>query len=87
MRYDVPSVLDRVGPYVTVLLATSVTLLIWLGAFHYLDMEKIQTEQAARRIGSNLARAFEEQIIRSVRAIDQTLLVVRRCLCKQPGYI
>ena len=43
MRYGVPSVLDRVGPYVTVLLATSVTLLIWLGAFHYLDVEKIQT--------------------------------------------
>ena len=84
MRYGVPSVLDRVGPYVTVLLATSVTLLIWLGAFHYLDVEKIQTEQAARRIGSNLARAFEEQIIRSVRAIDQTLLVVRNAYANNP---
>lgn len=76
--------LRRVGPYATVALGASVTLLVWLGAFYYLSAEKTQAINAAQHSTANLARAFEEQIIRSVRAVDQVLLYMRDAYAHDP---
>ena len=76
--------LKRIGPYATVAFGASVTLLVWVGAFHYLGTEKTQAIEAARQSTANLTRAFEEQIIRSVRAVDQVLLYVRDAYASDP---
>jgi two-component system, sensor histidine kinase len=69
--------IPRVGPYGSVLLGVSTVLLIWLGAFYFISQERLHAERAAQQNGANLDRAFEEQIIRSLRAVDQTLLYAR----------
>ena len=74
----------RAGPYGSALLGLSMVLLIWIGAIYFSYSEKLQTEYAARQTAENLSRAFEEQIIRTVRAADQTLLYVRDSYAKDP---
>ena len=68
---------SQFGAYASILLGISVILLIWLGAVYFIRGERDQTERATFQIGSNLARAFEEQLIRLIRAADQTLLYIR----------
>ena len=74
----------RVGPHISTLIGISTVALIWLGAFYFSDIERQQTRQAAINNAENLARAFEEQIIRSIRAADQTLLYVRDSYARDP---
>lgn len=74
----------RIGPYGSALLGISAIVLIWAGALYFTNAEKLQTEQSALHNADNLARAFEEQIIRSIRAADQTLLYARDSYVKDP---
>lgn len=60
--------------------------LLWLGIFHHLSEERQQAELGAVQNTSNLARTFEEHIIRSIRAVDQTLLYVRDSYAKDPAH-
>ena len=76
--------LHRFGPYGSVALGLSAVLLIWFGAIYFIHSEKLQTERAARENAANLARAFAEDIIRSIRAVDQTLLYVRDTYARDP---
>jgi two-component system, sensor histidine kinase len=76
----------RVGPYGSFLLGLSAVILIWFGAIYFSYSDWLQTEYAARQTAENLARAFEEQIIRTIRAADQTLLYVRDSYVKDPEH-
>jgi two-component system, sensor histidine kinase len=74
----------RFGPYGSALLGLSAVLLIWFGAAYFIYAERQQTEHAARENAANLARAFAEDIVRSIRAVDQTLLYVRDSYTRSP---
>ncbi len=51
--------------------------LIWGGVLHSRSAERAQALRGAEQDTSNLARVFEEHIVRSIKTIDQTLLYVR----------
>jgi len=74
----------RVGPYGSILIGLSAIILVWIGALYFTKSEKLQTEAAARQTAANLTRAFEEQIIRTIREADQTLLSVRDAYVTDP---
>ena len=70
---------------VQALLLGCVLLLIWGGIWLQVQQERTVTERAAIKETSNLALAFEENIIRSIAAIDQVLLIVRDLYARDPG--
>jgi signal transduction histidine kinase/DNA-binding NarL/FixJ family response regulator len=59
---------------------------LWGGILHSLSAEREQALRGAGENAENLARAFEEDIIRSIRAVDQTLLFVRDSYEKDPAH-
>jgi signal transduction histidine kinase/CheY-like chemotaxis protein/HPt (histidine-containing phosphotransfer) domain-containing protein len=78
--------LFRIGSYGGTLFGFSAVLLIWIGAAYFTHNERLQAEQAALQNAGNLSRAFEEQIIRSIRSVDQTLLYVRDSYARDPQH-
>ena len=77
--------LMRLGPYASLLLGITSIVLVWFGAVYGINRERDDTERAALANGANLARAFEEQLIRSLRAVDQTILYVRDSYARDPA--
>ena len=69
--------LARHVPRASIVLGLLAIALIWVGAFVNIARERAQIEQAALQNATNLARAFEEQLIRSLRAADQALIYFR----------
>ncbi|HWD57577.1 MAG TPA: response regulator [Stellaceae bacterium] len=65
-------------PFAMALFGALVVLLIVGGVAHQLSVERGAILEEARKHTSNLARAFEEHIRRTLREIDQTLLVLKR---------
>jgi signal transduction histidine kinase len=61
----------------SILLGLCAIAVLWVGVLHSLSAEREQALRGARQETSNLSRAFEEHIVRSIKAIDQTLLYVR----------
>jgi two-component system sensor histidine kinase/response regulator len=82
-RYDVPDPalsLMRRGwlPFSILLFGALVILLIIGGVYYQLSNEHEAILEEARKHTSNLARAFEEHIRRTVKEVDQALLVLKR---------
>lgn len=59
-------------------------LMLWFGILYHLDEEWEQTEHNAIQTGENLARSFDEHITRTVRTVDDTLLLIRSTYAKDP---
>lgn len=76
----------QAGQYGSMLLGFSAIVLVWVGAIYFSYSEWVQTERAARQTAENLARALEEQVIRTMGAADQTLLYVRDSYAKDPQH-
>ena len=60
-------------------------VLIWTAVLHSLSAERNQALQGALQETSNLSRAFEEHIVRSLAAVDQTLLYMRDSYERDPA--
>jgi len=65
-------------PLATALFGALVVLLIAGGVAEQLSSEKAAIVEEARKHTSNLARAFEEHIRRTLKEVDQALLVLKR---------
>jgi len=76
----------RAGPYASLSLGLSAIFLIWFGVIYFSHLEWTQSNQAARRDSENLAKAFAEQIVRTVGAADQTLLYARDLYARDPAH-
>lgn len=72
------------GQHGGALLGFCVIVAIWLGVLHHLSQERDHAERAAVQTTQNLARVFEEHIVRSIKAVDQSLLYIRAAYVRDP---
>jgi signal transduction histidine kinase/CheY-like chemotaxis protein/HPt (histidine-containing phosphotransfer) domain-containing protein len=68
------------------LLGLGSVVLVWAGIAHVIAAERQQAVQGAYLNATNLARAFEENVVRSIGAVDQTLLYVRDAYEQDPAH-
>ena len=78
--------LNRLAPYGSLLFGGLAILFVWSGEIYYSHSELLQTRTAALQNANNLARAFEEHLVRSIRAVDQTLLYARDLYVRDPEH-
>ena len=68
-----------------ILVSILAIVIIWLGSWHLAGLDARRAEDGAFRDTANLARAFEEHIIRLIKACDQILLFTRSSLASDPA--
>ena len=71
-------------PWLHALAIAMVIGLLWLGIGASLWREHEMAAQRGREQSQNLARAFSENILRTVEAVDQTLLFIRELYARDP---
>lgn len=59
---------------------------LWAGMLHALSVERDMALRDAIQNTSNLARAFEEHIVRTMKTVDRTLLFVREAHRQDPDH-
>src|SRR6266436_3804070 len=79
------SVFLDAGVIGTILLGLLSVAITWFGAWYIASEDAKRTEAAAYQDTANLARAFEEHIIRLIQAHDQILLFARASIAKDPN--
>jgi hypothetical protein len=72
------------GVGATILVGVFSLGIIWLGVAYIANEDFKRTESTAFQDTANLARAFEEHIIRLIQAHDQILLFVRTSILREP---
>lgn len=76
----------RAGPHAIILFGIFAVAILWLSELYFSHRARIEMERSAFSNASNLARTFEEQIIRAIRMADQTLLYVRDSYARDPEH-
>lgn len=69
----------------TTILGAAMIALLWISIGFHREVAKQAALDAAQLTTANLAVSFEEQILRTVRGIDSTLLVLRAVYEKNPA--
>src|SRR5215831_763221 len=69
----------------TAYLGATMTVVIWAAAALHLLAFKIQLFESIAQHSANLARAFERDIITSLRGVDWTLQLLRQNYLRQPN--
>jgi methyl-accepting chemotaxis protein len=69
----------------TAYLGAAMTVVIWIAAALHLLTFKSQLFETVRQHSANLARAFERDIITSLRGVDWTLQLLRQHYLRQPN--
>jgi signal transduction histidine kinase len=70
----------------SIALGTALTVaLMWSGVWFHLDTVRADAIVGAEHTASNLARAFEEHIVRTIKGIDQALLQLRAAYVADPS--
>jgi len=70
----------------TILISLCALAFIWIDIAHHLASDKADARRAALQNGSNLARTFEEHIVRALVDSDQTLIDLRRAYVQDPSH-
>lgn len=70
----------------TTYLGAVIIALIWVGFLWNTRAERDHALQVARENGANLARAYEENVLREVNEIDKTLLLLRARWLSDPQH-
>lgn len=68
----------------TTILGAAMIALLWVSIGYHRGVAREATLDAAQQTTANLALSFEEQILRTIRGIDSTLLVLRAVYEKNP---
>jgi diguanylate cyclase (GGDEF)-like protein/PAS domain S-box-containing protein len=82
-RIDRKLQLSRNG---VLLLGIAIGAFIWLGAWHVIDTQRRQVNEATAKDTSNLARMFDEHISRAIATADNLLSLVRSKYAKDPDH-
>ncbi|MBI1774940.1 MAG: PAS-domain containing protein [Proteobacteria bacterium] len=62
----------------------AVIVALWIGAFYFLQLLRQAELTQARRDTANLALAFDEQLVRTLKGIDRGMLSLKRQLERDP---
>jgi signal transduction histidine kinase/ActR/RegA family two-component response regulator len=57
---------------------------VWAGTYFYLQLDRTKSEQAALANTASMARVFEEDVARSIKDIDKTILFIRKAYVADP---
>ncbi|HUA53960.1 MAG TPA: PAS domain-containing protein [Candidatus Sulfotelmatobacter sp.] len=75
----------RVIRYAILAAAAATAALLWAGIFLHLERVRVGVIAKSEAAASNLARASEEHMLRTLTAIDQALLSMRVLYAEHPG--
>ena len=73
-------------PLAIILFGVATVSLLWIGLFYWAEREEQGALAQIRRDTTNLSVAFHEQVLRTITAIDQALLVIKAEYARDPDH-